>query len=171
MSSVATLTKSAVIDAPVEKAFDYALDMRNLWAVPDVALANVELKPEGTGSSARLFSHFLGFHLEGGPEYTEVVRPKRIVAKVSFFGEHPTWTFTFEPVDDGTKLTVQGEWHIGVPAVGKTLEGLMVREHREMVDTMLATSRPGWRGRPPKGETQHRRPLISLPPAASRYLG
>jgi uncharacterized protein YndB with AHSA1/START domain len=146
MSSTATLTKGIVIDAPVEKVFDYALDMRNIWAVPDVALANVELKPEGTGSSARLYSHFLGFHVEGGLEYTEVVRPERIVAKVSFFAEHPTWTFTFEPVDEGTKLTVTGEWHIAVPAVGKPLEGMMVRGHREMVDMMLANVKAGVEG-------------------------
>jgi uncharacterized protein YndB with AHSA1/START domain len=146
MSSVATLTKSVVIDAPVEKAFDYALDLRNLWAVPEVALADVELKPEGTGSSARLFSHFLGFHLEGSLEYTEVVRPERIVAKVSFFAEHPTWTFTFEPVDDRVKLTVQGEWHVGVPAVGRPLEGLMVREHKEIVETMLTNVKDGVEG-------------------------
>jgi uncharacterized protein YndB with AHSA1/START domain len=146
MGSMATLTKSVVIDAPVAKVFDYALDIRNLWAVPEVALANVELKPEGTGSSARLYSHFLGFHLEGDLVYTEVVRPERIVAKVSFFAEHPTWTFTFEPGDDGAKLTVTGEWHVGVPAVGKPLEGMMVREHRGMVDTMLANVQAGVEG-------------------------
>jgi hypothetical protein len=98
------------------------------------------------GLTHRLFSHFLGFHLEGDLEYTEVVRPEGIVAQVSFFGEHPTWTFTFEPVEDGTKLTAQGAWHIGVPAVGKPLEGLMVREHREMVDTMLANVKAGVEG-------------------------
>jgi uncharacterized protein YndB with AHSA1/START domain len=146
MSSMATLTRSVVIDAPVEKVFDYALDVRNLWAFPDVALANVELKPEGIGSSARLFTHFLGFHMEGGLEYTEVVRPERIVAKVSFFAENPTWTFTFEPVDDGVKLTVRGEWHIGVPAVGRPLEGLMVREHKEFVETMLTNVKDGVEG-------------------------
>jgi uncharacterized protein YndB with AHSA1/START domain len=146
MSSMATLTRSVVIDAPVEKAFDYALDIRNLWDLPDVALASVALKPEGVGSSARLYSHFLGFHLEGGLEYTEVVRPERIVAKVSFFAEHPVWTFTFEPVDDGVRFTVQGEWHVGVPAVGKPLEGLMVREHQEFVEAMLTNVKTGVEG-------------------------
>ena len=35
-----------------------------------------------SGSSARIWSHLLGFHLEGGLEYTEVVRPERIKAEV-----------------------------------------------------------------------------------------
>jgi uncharacterized protein YndB with AHSA1/START domain len=146
MSSMATLTRSVVIDAPVEKAFDYALDIRNLWALPDVGLANVVLKPEGVGSSARIFTHLLGFHIEMGLEYTEVVRPERIVAKVTSFTEKPTWTFTFEPVDDGVRFTVQGEWHVGVPAVGKPMEGLMVREHKEFVETMLTNVKTGVEG-------------------------
>lgn len=146
MGSMATLTKSVVIDAPVEKVFDYALDIRNLWDVPDVALANVELTPEGTGSSARIYSHFLGFHLEGGLEYRDVVRPERIVAKVRFFGEHPIWTFTFEPAGDGARMTVQGEWHVAIPVAGKPLEGLLVREHRQMADTMLANVKAGVEG-------------------------
>jgi uncharacterized protein YndB with AHSA1/START domain len=144
---MATLTRSVIIDAPVEKAFDYALDIRNLWAVPDVGLANVVLKPEGTGSSAQLYAHFLGFHLAMGLEYTEVVRPERIIAKVtSFTPDRPTWTFTFEPVEAGTKLTVQGEWHIKVPAVGGPMEGLMAREHKDFVEIMLTNVKSGVEG-------------------------
>ena len=135
---MATLTRSVTIDAPVEKVFDYALDIRNLWAVPDIALADVMLKPDGVGSSARIWTHFLGFHMEMGLEYTEVIRPERIIAEVKSFGpDNPTWTFTFEPADGGTKLTAQGEWRIHVPAVGKPMEGLMAREHKDFVETML----------------------------------
>lgn len=144
---MATLTRSVTIDAPVEKAFDYALDIRNLWAVPDIGLADVALKPDGVGSSAKIFTHFLGFHMEMGLEYTEVVRPERIVAKVAGFGlDKPTWRFTFEPADGGTKMTVQGEWHINVPAVGGPMEGLMVREHREFVEQMLTNVKSGVEG-------------------------
>ena len=49
------------------------------WKVKDVGLAEVDLKPGGVGTSARMYSHFLGFHLDGGLEYTEVVPEKRIV--------------------------------------------------------------------------------------------
>lgn len=138
MSSMAILTRSIIIDAPVEKVFDYALDIRNLWAVPEIALADVALKPDGVGSSARIWTHFLGFHMEMGLEYTEVIRPERIIAEVKSFGpDNPTWTFTFEPADGGTKLTAQGEWRFNVPAVGGPLEGLMAREHKDFVETML----------------------------------
>ena len=141
---MATLTRSTMIDAPVEKVFDYALDIRNLWDFPDIALADVVLEPEGTGSSARIFAHFLGFHLEMGLTYTEVVRPDRIVAKVAGFGfDNPTWTLTFESLDDATKVTATGEWHINVPAVGGSMEGIMAKGHEDFVETMLSNVKNG----------------------------
>jgi uncharacterized protein YndB with AHSA1/START domain len=135
---MSVLTRTTTIDAPVKKVFDFALDPRNLWTMPDIALADVELKPEGVGTSASIWSHFLGFHLAGKLEYTEVTKPERFVIGVSFFMEHPKWTFTFEPADGGTKVTVQGEWHYQVPAVGKPLESMMAKSHEQFVDPMLA---------------------------------
>ena len=135
---MATLTRSVSVDAPVEKVFDYALDPRNLWATPDVAVAEVAIKPDGVGTNARLWSHVLGFHIEGGLEYTDVVRPERIVIKADFLMEHPTWTFTFEPEGGGTKLTATGEWHVKAPAIGGPIEKMMVKEHEPFLDTMFA---------------------------------
>ena len=136
---VAILTQSITVNAPVEKVFDYALDPRELWSMPNVALADIEIKPDGVGTSARLWSHVLGFHLEGGMEYTEVKRPERIVIEVEFFMEHPTWTFAFEPVDGGTKVTAQGEWNVKTPAVGGRFEKMMVKEHEPALESMLAS--------------------------------
>jgi uncharacterized protein YndB with AHSA1/START domain len=138
VSSMATLTRDVTVMAPVDEVFDYALDPRKLWSIPDVALAEVAVKPDGVGTSASLWSHFLGFHISGELTYTEVVRPERIVIKVSFLMEHPTWTFTFEPGDGGTKVTAVGEWHVKAPAVGGSLEKMMVKEHEPFVETMLA---------------------------------
>ena len=140
---MATLTRSVTIDAPVESVFEYALDVRTLWASPEVALADVELKPDGVGTSARIWTHFLGFHLEMGLEYTDVVRPERIVAQVKSFGEKPIWTFTFEPADGGTKLTAQGEWHVAIPAVGNRMEGMMASSHKDFLETMLDNVKAG----------------------------
>jgi uncharacterized protein YndB with AHSA1/START domain len=106
--------------------------------VKDVALTDVDIKPEGVGTSARMFTHLLGFHLEGGIEYTEVVPGERIVAQVHFFAEKPTWRFTFEPADGGTKVTAEGEWDLKVPVVGKPIERMMVKEHEPFAEEMLA---------------------------------
>ena len=141
---MATLTRSITIDAPVEKVFDYALDIRNLLDMPDVGLASVELKPEGVGTSARVMTHFLIFHGEMDFKYTEVVRPERIVAgEVGSGLDTPTWTFTFEPVEGGTKFTVHGEWIINIPAVGGEFEDLMVKGHKDFVQNILTNVKAG----------------------------
>ena len=138
---MAKLTRSIEIEAPVEKVFDDATDVGKLWTSwpEQVAVRDVELKPDGVGSSARLFSHFLAIHLEGTVEYTEVVPNERIVAKVHFVGESPTWVFAFESIDGGTKLTAEGEWHAKVPFVGNRLEGMMVKGHERGLESLLAT--------------------------------
>jgi uncharacterized protein YndB with AHSA1/START domain len=137
---MAKLLRSIEIEAPVEKVFDFATDVGKLWTSwPDqVAVRDVELKPEGVGTSARLFGHFFAIHMEGTIEYTEFVPNERIVAKVSWFGERPTWVFTFEPADGGTMLTAEAEWQVKVPAVGKRLEGMMVKGHEEGLESLLA---------------------------------
>jgi len=135
---VATLTRSITIDAPVDTVFDFALDISQLWKMKDVELTDVDIKPEGVGTSARLHTHLLGFRLVGGVEYTEVVASQRIVAQVHFFAEKPTWRFTFEPADGGTRVTAQAEWDVKVPVVGEPIERMMVKEHEPYVEAMLA---------------------------------
>jgi uncharacterized protein YndB with AHSA1/START domain len=132
-----TLTRSVTIDAPVGSVFEYALDPVRLWKVKDVALTDVDIKPEGVGTSARMYTHFLGFHIEGGIEYTEVVPNKRLVVQVHFFAEKPTWTFTFARTHGATKVTATGEWTVNVPVVGKSVEAMMVKEHEPMLETLL----------------------------------
>lgn len=140
---MAKLTRSIEIEAPVDKVFDFAVDVGKLWTSwpEDVAVRDVELKPDGVGSSARLWTHLLAIHMEGTVEYTEVICNQRIVAKVHFFGEKPTWVFTFEPTDGGTKLTAEGEWHVNLPGVGKPLEGMLVKGHEGGLESLLANVR------------------------------
>lgn len=138
---MATLTRSVTVDAPLHEVFDYALDITKLWQVKDVALANVDLKPAGTGTSARMYTHILALHIEGGLEYTEVVPDKRIVVQVRFLVENPTWTFTFKPVGGRTKVTAVGEWTTPIPVVGARIDAMMAREHATMLEELLATMR------------------------------
>ena len=138
---MAKLTRSIEIAAPVEKVFDYAKDVGKLWTSwpEEVAARDVELTPDGVGSSARLFGHFLAIHMEGTVEYTEVLPHERIVADVHFFVENPRWVFTFEPVKGGTKFTAEGQWHARVPAVGERHDQMMVKSHEKELESMLAT--------------------------------
>lgn len=135
-----TLTRSVTIDAPVGTVFEYALDVSRLWKVKDVALTEVDIRPDGVGTSARMYTHILAPHVEGGIEYTEVVPNERIVAQVVDFlvVDEPTWTFTFKPVKGGTKVTATGEWVVKVPVLGTRIESMMAKGHGPMLDKLLA---------------------------------
>ena len=135
---MAKLTRSIMIKAPVDEVFDFALDVGRLWTVVrDLAARDVVLTPDGVGSKATIYTHVLGFHMEGVVEFVEVVRPERIRAIVHFTGEKPEWTFTFEPVEGDTKLTIQGEWHANIPKVGPAIETAMAKSHESMATEML----------------------------------
>lgn len=136
---MATMTRSTTIEAPVEEVFDYALDIRNLWVIPDVGLADVQQRPGGVGSTAKIFNHFLGLHFEMTLEILEAVRPDKIVLKItSNTPDRPLWTLTFEPGEDSTTVTMTGEWHINVPGIGATMEEMQARAHKDIVDGLLA---------------------------------
>lgn len=132
---MAKLTRSVTINVPVDTVFDFAMDIARFWSVfPEVAVRDVQLRPDGVGSSARIYTHDLGLHFEGVVEFTEVVRNQRILAKVTFGPETPIWTFTFEPVDGGTTFTAEGEWHVNIPAVGGPLEGMIAKSHKKWLE-------------------------------------
>jgi uncharacterized protein YndB with AHSA1/START domain len=139
MSVMATLTRSTTIEAPAEEVYDYAVDIRNLWVIPDVGLADVDQRPGGVGSTAKIFNHFFGLHFEMKLEILEAVRPDKLVLKItSNTPDRPLWTLLFETVDDGTKLTMTGEWHVNVPGIGGPMEEMQARAHKDMVDGLLA---------------------------------
>lgn len=135
---MSVLTRSVTIKAPVEEVYAFASDPGRLWVCwPGVAVREVDVKPDVVGSAARIYTHALAIHFEGGIEYTEAVPNERIVAAVHFPGEKPTWEFMFEPTDGGTKLTAQAEWHVNVPGIGKPIEGMMVKEHEGELERWL----------------------------------
>ena len=136
---MATLTRSTTIEAPVEQVYDYAVDVRNLWVMPDVGLADVDQRPEGVGSTAKIFSHFFGLHFEMKLEILQAVRPDKLVLKfTSNTPDRPLWTLVFESIEDGTTVTMTGEWHVNLPAIGGPMEEMQARAHKDMVDGLLA---------------------------------
>lgn len=132
------LVRSVTIDAPVSDVFAFLADPGQLWTLfPDVAVRDVHLTPDVVGSSARLYSHWRGLHMEGSVETVEAVRDQRLVNQIAFRAESPLWTFTVEPAGQGTRLTAKGEWHVKMPGVGSRVESMLVREHRDPLEQLL----------------------------------
>jgi uncharacterized protein YndB with AHSA1/START domain len=135
---MSVMARSIDIKAPVREVFEFASDPGRLLAeLPGFETRDVVLTPGGVGSSTRASTREFGVRFEGTVEYTEVVPDERIVAKVSFPGEHPTWTFSFEPIDGGTRLTTRAEWHVNVPLMGRGIEAFKARAHGAMAEQWL----------------------------------
>jgi uncharacterized protein YndB with AHSA1/START domain len=107
---------TVTINAPVEQVFSYLRDPENMWHMPGVEIADVKVTPEGVGTTVRNVFALPGLKHLGITgnviiETIEFVPNRRIVTKptpmmgrmIKFDG---TWTWTFEPKNGGTKLTV-----------------------------------------------------------------
>jgi len=44
-------------------------------------------------------------------------------------GIRSTWTFTFEPQDGGTKLTIKVDYTVPVPVLGKLAEAIVLKQN------------------------------------------
>lgn len=133
--------RSVHIDAPVEKVFAYVEDPHHFFEAFDeewrrhMALAEVTTTPEGVGSTARLMGRmFLAFHMEWVLVREEYVPNERIVDHASQGG---AWTYTFEPDETGTTLTMAFGWSSKVPFVGEVLDRISWDGDKDL-DLMLA---------------------------------
>jgi uncharacterized protein YndB with AHSA1/START domain len=140
MRAVARVTRTIVVDAPVESVFDFAKDVGRLWVcMPRVAVRDVRLTPDGVGTSAQAYFSLMGFAAHAHIEYTEVVPNERIRAKSS---KGPVFDIAFEPTDGATTVTLDCEWHENVPLVGGLIEDLeikwSVKDLEEMLETLKA---------------------------------
>jgi uncharacterized membrane protein len=126
------------INAPVDKVFGYVNEPTNL---PEIWPSMVEVKdvqrlPNG-GTSFRWVYKMAGMRFEGTTEDTEYVPNQRVVSK-STGGIESTFIWTFQPEDGGTKLTVEVEYTVPIPLLGKVAEASIVRQNERELDLVQA---------------------------------
>ncbi len=135
---MAKLQKSIVIKAPVEKVFSYMSDPTHL---PDIWPSMVEVKdvkpsPAG-GSNFGWVYKMAGMHIDGASETTEYLPNQRQVTQ-STKGIQSKFTWTYQPDPGGVKLTVEVEYTVPVPVLGKVAEAVIVRQNEGEAETLLA---------------------------------
>ena len=128
-----------IINAPVEKVFSYLQDeptnLLEIWPSM-VDVKDVQQLPHG-GTSFRWAYRMAGIRFEGTSEDIEYVANQRVVTKTKG-GIEATYTWTFQPEDGGTKMTVVTEWTVPIPVLGKLAEALIVRQQEREFDLVLA---------------------------------
>ncbi len=136
---MAKIEKSIIIDAPVEKVFEFMVDPANL---PEIWPSLVEVKdvkqtPEGVGSSYRWVYKMAGMRFEGETETIEYVPNQKVVVKDKG-GIEATRTVTFQPENGGTKYTTSAEYTVPIPLLGKLAEAFILRQNEHEADMVLA---------------------------------
>ncbi len=130
---------SVVIKRPVEEVFKFmenpANDLR--WQAGILESEQISEGPIGVGTTMRSASTFLGQRLESTVEVTEHEPNKKIAIK-SLSGTIPIEaSYTFEAVEEGTKIVLRGQGDVG--GVFKLAEPLVARAAQRQFEGNLAT--------------------------------
>ena len=135
---MAKLEKSVTIKAPVQKVFDFMADPKNL---PEIWPSMVEVKdvqPSSTGGYDFSWTYKMaGMRFKGASETTEYIANQRNVTE-SKKGIQSKFTWTYKPEEGGTKLTVQVEYTVPVPLLGKLAEAFIIKQNQHELVAMLA---------------------------------
>jgi uncharacterized membrane protein len=132
------ITRTATINAPVQKVFQYWDDPANR---PEVWPSLVEVKdvqplPNG-GTRYSWVYKMAGVLLKGTSDTTDYIPNQRMVWK-SEGGIESIFTWTFQPEDGGTKVDVQVEYNVPIPVIGKLAERIIIKQNEREADTLLS---------------------------------
>jgi uncharacterized protein YndB with AHSA1/START domain len=109
-----TIENSIVINRPPEEVYVFVTDPANeaKWHADVLEAHKVSDGPLGVGSTIQFSFNFMG-KKEIGLVVREFDSPRREVVEATSKGPMaPTFTFTFEPVDGGTRFTRKGDIRI-----------------------------------------------------------
>jgi len=136
---MATVKRTVVIDAPVEEVFNYIADpMNEVQFIPSIVeVSDVTRTETGVGSHYRWAYKMFGMRFRGESTCTEYVPHERMVTD-SRGGIVSTWTYTFQPEDGATKMTLTIDYTIPVPVLGKFAEALVLRQNEREADLAMA---------------------------------
>jgi uncharacterized protein YndB with AHSA1/START domain len=127
MNGMATLKKSEIINAPIEKVFRYWQDPTNRLEVWPSLIEVTEVKELPTGGHSWRWVYKLGgVRLEGTSEDIEFIANQRMVDQ-SKGGIESTFKWTFEPQDSGTRMGLEVEYIVPIPVLGKLAESFIIK--------------------------------------------
>jgi hypothetical protein len=94
-------------------------------------------KVGGVGDSFRWVYKMAGMRFEGTNQTTEFVANQRVVTK-NETGIPSTFTWTYQPEAGGTKLTLEVEYTVPIPLLGKLAEAVIVKQNEHEAEGLLA---------------------------------
>jgi uncharacterized membrane protein len=134
---MAKITREILINAPVEKVFEYHSNPMNgpeCWPSM-MEVKDLEEQPGG-GWNYNWVYKMAGIRLEGSTENAEFVENERIVTKGSG-GVESTFVYGYKPEGEGTRLTMEVEYVVPVPVLGKLAEAFILKVNEREADTVM----------------------------------
>jgi uncharacterized protein YndB with AHSA1/START domain len=129
---MAFVKKEVVVNAPVERVFEYINEPSTLseWLPSMVDVR--EVIGTGLGQQYEWTYKMAGLLLRGQSTIVELVPNERAVHQsIGTIGS--VWTYTLEPHDGGTALAIEIEYTIPIPVLGKLAEKLALsRDARDL---------------------------------------
>jgi len=135
---MAEVVKSVSIGAPVDQVFAYMSEPANqveIWP-SIIEVSDVKRLPDG-GYTHDWVYKMAGVRLKGSTRTLEFVPNQRFVEETKG-GLESVLTWTFEPEDGGTRLTVATEYKVPIPVLGRMAEALIIKMNDQEGDLVLA---------------------------------
>ncbi|MDE3231603.1 MAG: SRPBCC family protein [Chloroflexota bacterium] len=135
---MATVERSVLIQAPVERVFGYAAVPAHL---PEFWPSMLEIKdvqplPNG-GHRFRWVYQMAGMRFEGTSEDVEYLPNYRMMQK-SKGGIDSTISWTFQTEADGVRVTFVAAYSVPVPLLGRLAEAAIAKVNEQETETLLA---------------------------------
>lgn len=132
-----TIENSIIINAPVEKVFEYIDNPHNdpEWMIGMMDVYEVE-GPPGVGRHFHWTFKMVGIPLKGQSTTIEHIPNRRSVTE-SQGGVTSTWAADVETEGDGTKLTMKVDYTIPIPVLGKLAEHLISKQNQRNVESSM----------------------------------
>ena len=135
---MAKIAKSIFINAPVWKVFEYHTDPNHnteYWPSM-IEVKDIVDHPTG-GWKFNWVYKMAGIRFEGTSTPIEWVPNKRLVIE-STGGIESTFVYNYEEEGEGTRLSMEADYVVPVPVLGKLAESLILKTNEREADTVLA---------------------------------
>ena len=120
------LKKSVLIHAPADEVFAYASEPRTFAEWLPNLVETRDVIGTGAGQQYGWTYKYVGLLLRGQSTVVEYV-PNELAVHQSIGTINSIWTIRVEPHAEGTTLTIEVEYNIPIPVLGKVAEQFAVR--------------------------------------------
>lgn len=101
-----------------------------------IEVKHVTRNPGGGYKFDRVYK-MAGMHFEGGANTIEFIPDKRVITE-SIKGIESRFVWEYEAVNNDTKLSVEIDYKLPIPWVGKIAEAVILKQNEREADILLA---------------------------------